>query len=148
LVPHVWDNEPPVWDLWTTSKNTAMFRCNTANSSKNRNFSILQNFSLQHNLCNVAICNERMQVTKWSGLRCNLTTEIRIRLSPWVGCHKLQPFLSLKHLQILRRYRDAGIYGDTGTPEKRQGRGGNKRVEGNGSLWKTDKPLPIMLGFA
>jgi len=28
-------NEPPVWDLWTTFENPAIFRCNTANSSKN-----------------------------------------------------------------------------------------------------------------
>jgi len=29
-------NEPPVGGLWTTSKDPVIFRCNTANSSKNR----------------------------------------------------------------------------------------------------------------
>jgi len=88
-------NEPPVWYLWTTSKNPAIFRWNTANSSKNRDISILKDFSLQHNLYDVAICNERMYLRKWNWLRCSPTTEMRIGLSPWVGFHKLQPLLSL-----------------------------------------------------
>jgi len=78
--------------LWCGSiRNPAMFRCNTANSSKNRIFSILQDISLEYNLYNLAICNERMWVRKWSRIRCNLTTEVRIELLPRVGCHKLQP---------------------------------------------------------
>jgi len=37
-------NEPPVWDVWRTSKNLFIFRCNTAYSSKNRDFTTLQDY--------------------------------------------------------------------------------------------------------
>jgi len=39
-------NEPPAWGLWTIYENPVIFRFNTANSSKNRYFNILQDFSL------------------------------------------------------------------------------------------------------
>ena len=98
-------NEPPVWDLWTISKNPAIFRCNSANSSKNRDFSILQDFSLQHNLYNVAICNERIWVRKWSELRCSLTTEIRTGLPPW-GRNRFSVLTSNSLLRERERERE------------------------------------------
>ena len=58
-------NEPPEWDLWTTSKNPAIFRCNTANSSKNRDFSMLQDFSLQQNLYQIFF-KENVRYPVWT----------------------------------------------------------------------------------
>ena len=108
--------DPGDWKGWTTSKNPAIFRCNTANSSKNKDFRILQDFSLQHNLYSVAICNERMSVRKWSGLRCNLTTEIRVGLFPGLvatSCNRSSVLISIFKLSIeIQGRRNSGRAGE------------------------------------
>jgi len=48
-------------------------------------FNILQVISLQHNSYNVTICNERMWVTKWSGIRYHYRDTNSI--VTWVSCH-------------------------------------------------------------
>ena len=45
-------NEPPVWDLWTTSENPVIFKSNTANSSKNRDFNIAYSVEQIGDFCN------------------------------------------------------------------------------------------------
>jgi len=83
-------NEPLPWGLRNTSENPVVFRCNTAYSSKKR-FQHTVRFLVATQFIQ---CND-LQRKKRIDAGYDVTTEIRIRLSPWVGCHKLQPFLSL-----------------------------------------------------